>query len=485
MQIATIIMGFLQICAGVVLLQLSKSSKDVPDTKVFSGDLDQVRTVAEQEEHESEPKADTLRGTAALLRSVSKTRKQHEIDEAKRVQSERLEPIGENETIEWDGLRRRKTVLQPGETPLRRQKTLHPPLGLTHFPSNDNISDRDPAEERHPHAGLFNGLRGKANTVFHPGRTPNKTDMGGRTASGSSAYSSTLQGDLADSKDPVHLAQMSSTRQPSGQSTTSSDTESLMQRPHVYGLPASLHNQDTSYKSPTIQWADGEAAHTQSPDSLEPPSNAFKSPGAGLPPRPPPHKPSPRSFSFQNVFSKGSRSSDQGGSTSPTHLGVSSRGSTDNRPTSSASSTGRSSIFGRFGSGRNQSGTEEERLGLVVPGQDNSLGRNGRLRGASAGSVGGLGIQEERDSEAEDSDASVRRSRHVERRSGAARKEYDDDFDDEDFEEGNDELDSSETEDFERIGMRDLDGRQDGRRGPPPGGGVGGGAGAPGAVAFV
>lgn len=50
-------MGFLQICAGVILLQLSKSAKNVPDAEVFRGDLDQVRTVAEQEEPEYEPKA--------------------------------------------------------------------------------------------------------------------------------------------------------------------------------------------------------------------------------------------------------------------------------------------------------------------------------------------------------------------------------------------------------------------------------------------
>ena len=53
----SVVMGFLQICAGVVLLQLSKSAKNVPDAEVFRGDLDQVRTVAEQEEPEYEPKA--------------------------------------------------------------------------------------------------------------------------------------------------------------------------------------------------------------------------------------------------------------------------------------------------------------------------------------------------------------------------------------------------------------------------------------------
>jgi len=47
-------MGFLEICAGVVLLQLSKSAKDIPDAAVFRGDLDQVKAVAEIEEPESE-----------------------------------------------------------------------------------------------------------------------------------------------------------------------------------------------------------------------------------------------------------------------------------------------------------------------------------------------------------------------------------------------------------------------------------------------
>jgi hypothetical protein len=102
-------MGFLQICAGVILLQLSKSAKDVPDAAVFSGDLDQVRTVAEQEQPESEPKADAIRGTAAIIRRLSTSRQKLEAAEAKRIHEERLkdqmEPIGENEQYEWDGLK--------------------------------------------------------------------------------------------------------------------------------------------------------------------------------------------------------------------------------------------------------------------------------------------------------------------------------------------------------------------------------------------
>lgn len=114
-SIVTVVMGFLTICSGVVLLQLSKSAKDVPDTAVFSGDLNQVRTIAEQEQAETEPKADAIRGTAALVRRFSTTREKMEIEELKRLraekEAERLEAVSEDgqPQFEWDGLRRRRT----------------------------------------------------------------------------------------------------------------------------------------------------------------------------------------------------------------------------------------------------------------------------------------------------------------------------------------------------------------------------------------
>ena len=133
-------MGFLQICAGVVLLQLSKSAKDVPDTAVLNGDLDQIRTVGEQEQPESEPQADAIRGAAALLRGTSVVRQKRELAEARRVYEDKLrdkmEPIGEGEIVEWDGLRRRKTIIGPSAS-LARRKTLHPPLGLTRIIVDD------------------------------------------------------------------------------------------------------------------------------------------------------------------------------------------------------------------------------------------------------------------------------------------------------------------------------------------------------------
>ncbi|EWC46928.1 hypothetical protein DRE_03940 [Drechslerella stenobrocha 248] len=112
-QIATVVMGFFEICTGVVLLQLSKSAKEVPDTAVFRGDLDQVKIVAEQEEPESEPKADAIRGAAAIIRRMSTVRKQAETREMQQIHDDQLRDIREkdhlspNVVVEWDGLRRR------------------------------------------------------------------------------------------------------------------------------------------------------------------------------------------------------------------------------------------------------------------------------------------------------------------------------------------------------------------------------------------
>ncbi|KAL2872737.1 DUF803 domain membrane protein [Aspergillus lucknowensis] len=152
MQITTVILGFLQICSGVVLLQLSKSAKDVPDAAIFKGDLDQIREVATQEEPESEPKADAIRGTAALVRRLSTPRRQIEAEEARRYFRERhedsLKPPTDDEIIEWDGLRRRKTVLSE-KSPLgsrRRNPTPLPPLGMSRFPDD---WEENPTKDTH------------------------------------------------------------------------------------------------------------------------------------------------------------------------------------------------------------------------------------------------------------------------------------------------------------------------------------------------
>ncbi|KAI6245028.1 putative magnesium transporter NIPA4 [Erysiphe necator] len=149
-SIITVFNGFLVICAGVVLLQLSKSAKDVPDTAVFTGDLDQVRTIAEQEQPESEPKADAIRGTAAIVRKISDSRQKWELQEAKRLHEEKkldLRAIGENnnQDFQWDGLRRRATtqsmllrspIITVRDSGRALSPNLHPPLGMSQFPSD-------------------------------------------------------------------------------------------------------------------------------------------------------------------------------------------------------------------------------------------------------------------------------------------------------------------------------------------------------------
>ncbi|POR36009.1 Magnesium transporter NIPA2 [Tolypocladium paradoxum] len=154
-SIVTVVMGFLTICSGVVLLQLSKSAKDVPDTAVFNGDLDQIQTIAEQEQPETEPKADAIRGTAAIVRRISQARQRMETEELKRLREEKMaetmEPISEDgqPQYEWDGLRRRKTMVssmraRSATIPAPSSPTArspHPPLGMSRFPSPEELQE--------------------------------------------------------------------------------------------------------------------------------------------------------------------------------------------------------------------------------------------------------------------------------------------------------------------------------------------------------
>ncbi|BFZ61090.1 hypothetical protein YB2330_002148 [Saitoella coloradoensis] len=65
--IVTVCMGFLVICGGVVLLQLSKSAKNVSDTEVLRGDLDDVKTAVHAEQDDYDPGAEALAGPGAML----------------------------------------------------------------------------------------------------------------------------------------------------------------------------------------------------------------------------------------------------------------------------------------------------------------------------------------------------------------------------------------------------------------------------------
>ena len=171
-------MGFLQICAGVILLQLSKSAKDVPDAAVFKGDLDQVREVGTQEEAETEPKADSIRGAAAIVRQLSSTRRKGEAEEARRYLQERedghLKPLAENEAVEWDGLRRRKTVLG-GPTRASSAKSSLPPLEMSKFPEEDADGDGEKdGDGKRPKSGhsFLSGIRSRASSAIHPSWLP-------------------------------------------------------------------------------------------------------------------------------------------------------------------------------------------------------------------------------------------------------------------------------------------------------------------------
>lgn len=319
-QIIDMVMGFLVICSGVVLLQLAKSAKDVPDAKVFSGDLDQVRTVAEVEEPEYEPRADTIRGGAGIVRAMSKIRTKRQVDEIKRIHDEMMEPIGEDEEVQWDGLRRRKTVSTQGGGSISRRKTIHPPLGMTHFP--DDVSEPD--SEVHP--GFFGRI----------GRKPVPGSQ--RSQRGHS---------------PVPLDSVSVIGKSSG-----GDSHTYEPVGHTFGLPAGLQRdgtgeyENTAYKSASGS-GDGHIHFVGASDR----SRADSTGSSLAPPAAPPHggsaiNPPPaarRQFSFQNVFSRHrSDSSDQDGK----------------RPISRGAMSFNSRVSSReypTGSGT----TEEERLGLV------------------------------------------------------------------------------------------------------------------------
>ena len=319
-QMVDVVVGFLIICAGVILLQLAKSSKDVPDAAVFKGDLDQVRTVAEQEESEYDPRADTIRGGAGIVRAMSRIRTQKQVQEARRLREESLAPVNEGEEFEWDGLRRRKTVSSgSGQGSVKRTKTVHPPLGMTHFP--DDISEPD--ADMHP--GFFGRIGRKSHTTL-----------------GS-------QNRKREGRSPVPLGNMDS----------ASNKLDPDPNQHTYGLPPSLQKptfSDTEYRGAGSDGHIHFANDTYSSDM--PPSR-----GSLAPPQPPPHAAgstgdgTKRTFSFQDVF----------------HRKRSESREANNRPTSRGALSFISGHSDRTHQYPGTSGaTEEERLGLVFGDSTNS-----------------------------------------------------------------------------------------------------------------
>ncbi|RDW79527.1 DUF803-domain-containing protein [Coleophoma cylindrospora] len=344
-SIVTCVMGFFVICAGVVLLQLSKSAKDVPDTAVFAGDLDQMRTIAEQEQPESEPKADAIRGAGlgTIVRRFSVTRQKMEEEELRRLHEEKqaMETIGENEDVQWDGLRRRRTTygttrsrgssnlpfppMESHTAPLPQSPRAHPPLGMSHFPR-----DSDEEEEmQRPHTGtsgfnsFFGSLRDRTRSVIVPGSPRH---------------------DTRSPMHPVPLTEIAIPKADGGAQYYNHPDYDAAE--HRFGLPDSL--QKTSYEGAagahdrhiTIVDADVDSQRTGSRGSTS------------EPPPPPPHT-ARRQFSFQNVFKKGQAQAQVAHDNEP-------------MPSPARSTHARLGLGSRSNSKAAASGaTEEERLGLV------------------------------------------------------------------------------------------------------------------------
>ena len=349
MSIVTVVLGFLVICSGVVLLQLSKSAKDVPDAAVFKGDLNQVRTVAEQEEPESEPKADAIRGTAMLVRRFSEARQKKEAAEAKRIHEERMkdqmEPISEDEQVEWDGLRRRKTTLGSRSGNLQRQKTIHPPLGMAHFPDDDPLWDsesRPASADVHGGSGFhrfFSFRRKPSHITRTQSMSSTNPSPGGSQAVMQSRPITTIAAlpPKEDEDTSYHGAQAS---------------DGAMEMDHVHGLPNTL-----APPSPgrPVQWAENVEQQQEQASRRRGISDS-----SSLAPTPPPHA-NKRQFSFQKILHPHRNKSDS--PTSPTFQSSNSAEAMNapqpHRPTS------------RLGLGRSskekpaKAATEEERWGLV------------------------------------------------------------------------------------------------------------------------
>lgn len=324
-SIVTCVMGFFVICAGVVLLQLSKSAKDVPDAAVFAGNVDQIRTIAEQEQPESEPKADAIRGAAAIVRRISITRQKMEMEEAKRIQEEKqrdLEPIGEDERIEWDGLRRRRTGLgrsQPTISPRLGEISQHPPLGMSHFPAEEGGDAESRPKTAFSGSSFFESLKGRTRSMPGPGPASS-----GIPYDGNSSMHPVPLTEIAMPGQKTHAATLAFYGQSDG-------TDDVYERP--------FRGQNTVYEG--VRFSDNvNGSHLSGDLSEALPFSQGPSSRASLAPTPPPHF-AGRQFSFQSIFGKQHDQVEDGSMKSPK---------------SGARNSGHKQVVGA---------TEEETLGLV------------------------------------------------------------------------------------------------------------------------
>lgn len=297
-SIVTVVLGFLTICSGVVLLQLSKSAKDVPDAAVFSGDLDQIQTIAEQEQPESEPKADAIRGAAAIVRQISQRRLRMEAEELKRLHEEKMmmdtmDPIredGQQPEWEWDGLRRRRTMtFRTGTISSSRAGSVtsppppmpptsprfavrpssprqHPPLGMSQFPPVEDGDDSDDDNNRQETNTLFSSIAGTIR-----GRARGFTNFSGRHANDDH------EDDKPRPRSPMHPVPLTEIAVPRDKADEEHAAYYGQTREHEY------NGQDTEYRG----------ASFRSGDSLAPPTP---------PPHGQPQDTTRRQFSFHNVF---------------------------------------------------------------------------------------------------------------------------------------------------------------------------------------
>ncbi|KAI1102209.1 DUF803-domain-containing protein [Jackrogersella minutella] len=343
-EIVTVVMGFLTICAGVVLLQLSKSAKDVPDAAVFAGDLDQIHTIAEQEQPETEPKADAIRGAAAIVRRISQARLRMEHEEFRRLREEkemeRLAPVSEDghQVFEWDGLRRRRTTMgsyrsRAMTTPSPVNTPAHLPLGRSRFPTEEELAeDRNRQLSPSVLSSIAGTIRSRARSVLLPGHPD--------FPQGDHNSNPTVQS-------PMHPVQLTDIAVP-GQKYTSEASPYGVSRDHIYGLPDALRK--TEYVGAASIASGSTGRHIQFMDAQKPSASATSL----APPTPPPHgevHSARRQFSFQNVFRRHQADSTQEQAlpplmSSPPRHGRRSRGYSDRQA-------------------QVKNATEEETLGLV------------------------------------------------------------------------------------------------------------------------
>lgn len=263
-----------------------------------------------------------------------------------------MRPIGEGEAVEFDGLRRRRTVLDPNRpgslsrgSTIVRSKTLHPPLGMSHFPSDSSDTDSDNETEYHP--GFFQRLKSRGKKLPPLPRESPAMSLANLPRTPTDASATTLGSDSDIEKGGYKAAMQEDTEyRPHGLHSVGEDQ-------HIHFAPA------VPPKSPRAT----ERESSQSSLKVPRPSVAHTT---------------KRQFSFQNVFGRhrsNSHDSEGGDGHSGSFLGK--------RPRSRKHS-------------KSGAGTEEERLGLVkgdsrvvVPGVvAGSYARDERGRGQSGDDAG-------------------------------------------------------------------------------------------------